>query len=174
MLNKAEKKLVMDLCYAGSMMVAQKEIMDYCLDLIEEELDELDERELLDLIGMEDNIHPMEELDDVFCDMTVTEVLEDLCNIDLSHEWFSSDEKVSSNDIWRLLDDTEREIAQRLLDGEIDHGYDSIDRICEKGVELLNVVEAQMPMYQKAKSLFKKALEEDPEAVVNVLWIINE
>ena len=177
MKRNIEKELVMDCVKSGDMGYAEKEIRVYCIDLTEEYIDSLSEDDLLELFEDEYDIHPMSELDNVFRHLSVTEVLEELSNIDLSNNYFTEGgyrEVESGDDPWELIGAEKREVAESLFDGEIYWEDPEMDEIKEKYDALICEVMSKMEIYRKAKRLFEIAMDKDPSAVIATLWNMEQ
>ena len=137
---------------------------------IADRLRDIDEWELYTNIFKEYNedlVHEMSELDDVFESLTPTEILEQLTDIHLSDNYFNGRTLTSGNDIWEVAEITAYELADWVLENDIE-GFEDI-------LEELDVttdrIHAYYQKFDVARKLFEQRLElEGVEAVINTLW----
>lgn len=176
MLNKYDQEFVEELIAQGDIDYAEKELRNYIRDEMEEYLTELDDRDLIELLGDEEDIHLMQDLDDVFRHYSPSEVLEELRNIELCDEYFNGNTKTSANDIWDLTEyTTARDVAEGILDEDIYWCDPVAERIREKSEEMLEKVKEGIEIYKKARLMFEKVLAnaDDPNEVLMMLWNMN-
>lgn len=156
----------------GDLQKAMALIEESTKEEIVEWLDLMSERDLYEFIHeyVDDDIHQMDDLDRVFDWMTVTEVLENLDNIDTSDAYFSEDSRLSDDDIWQLTNKTKKGVAKALYDGDYDFDHYELDEIMRDEEELVRRVTEEYKINDKARALFEKALEDDPKELLAVLW----
>lgn len=150
------------------------------LDELEEWVENMDEYELFELIQSEYNedIHRMDELDNVFDYMKPTEVLEELSDIDLSCEYFDADNRESFDDLFDYLNLSAHDIAEKILNGDIDvfcyYSYSDAADIMRDYDLLRDMIEYEFNYARKrkenAEKLFKMAMEKNPDEVIALLW----
>lgn len=146
----------------------------YTRDEIETYIDGLNCWELCDLLQeANSDFHKMDELDDVFEYMTVTEVLEELKDIDTCNEYFNAATKCSGNNEWDIADMYESELVKKLFNGDIDWDEYSFNEIMSEYEDLYAAIDEHYKVFEKAKALFEQLLIEDPQAVITALWNIN-
>lgn len=156
----------------GNLEDALLEIEKDTKDRIGDYIDEMRDYELFEMIrdNFDEDIHPMDELDDVYSDWSVTDILERLTDIDTGDDYFTEDGDRSSCDIWDLLSCTRDYIVKSIYNRETDICDRYIDEILEDEEWLKRTVTDKYKFYERAEELFKKAMASDPKAVVSVLW----
>ena len=160
----------------GNIHAAIEEVIEYTKECIGNHLDNLDDRDLFTLLhdSFDDNLHTMDELDDVFEEYTVTKVLEELGNIEPWHDYFHAESKRSSNDLWSLVDFYMDKVVDDIFEDEVDYDDYEIDLIMEEHEDIVDRVRAAYKIYDKAKGLFNMALKKDPQELITVLWNMNQ
>ena len=121
-----------------------------------------------------DGIHQMNELDDVFCGLSVTEVLNELQDIDTSDEWFDEYNKVSSDDIWDLLDCKASDVARDIVYGEHTVKESSIEDIISMMNEAIEEVKKFARKYEIGIALMEHCYNEiGVDETIQALWNMN-
>ena len=140
-----------------------------------EYVEQMNDDDLLTLL--QDNycgdLHKMDELDNTFDYMTVTEVLEELKYIDTCHCYFNADTKQSSDDLWELSDVDSSYVSKALWNYDIEWDDDDLSSIFCKYDLIAEGIREYFKFREKAEALFDQLFMEDPEAVVTALWNIN-
>lgn len=176
MLNTMKmQELVKEFTQNNTRNAAIEALDSYIKGEIENYIDHLDGYDLYDLLQeANEDFHRMDELDDVFEYMSVTEVLEELSEIDISDEYFNADTKTSGNNEWDVADMYESELVKQLFDGDIDWDDDDFNEIMYDYETLYSALRNYYDVFDKAKALFEQAMSQDPQAVLSVLWNMNQ
>lgn len=135
--------------------------------------DDRDIYEMLDGCCCIEDIHPMDEFDDVFEDYSAREALEELTDIDLSDDWFDEDSKTSSCSLLCLMNVSCDDIAQDIFNEVIEIDDDDIFDVYEEAQEILDMLETYEKKIENAKALFKEMLVSDVDGVISALWNMN-
>lgn len=142
---------------------------------LEEYLEDLYSYDLVDLLQqINDDFHTMDELDDTFEFMSVTEILDELRDIDTEDEYFNADNKTSGNDPWQVADVSIDRAIDLLFNKAICWDDEEYQDIMKLHQELLDDLDREYKKYETAKALFEQALENDVEGTINALWNINQ
>ncbi len=158
----------------GTLEEARAEIHKDVIDDIREVLERLDEYELVELLhDVNPDFHTMDELDDVFDYMSVTEILEELGDIDLSDDYFNESTRTSGCDAWYVADEDIDDIARQFYDSDHEGMIDEIDDILYLENALISDVTNKFKIYDKAKELFEEGMARNPQEVLNLLWNMN-
>ena len=158
----------------GTLEEAKAAITMDATDEIREELERMDEYYLVDILKEEnDEFHTMDELDDVFSYMGVTEILEELSEIELGDDYFNEDTRRSGNDIWEVADVDIDGLVDRIHDGYTEVADDDILDTLETEQALIDEVTEKFRVYDKAKELFEESMTRNPQEVLSLLWNMN-
>lgn len=158
----------------GTLEEAKAAITMDAIDEIREELERMSEYELVDILRDEnDEFHTMDELDDVFNYMSVTDILEELSDIDLRDNYFNEGTRYSGNDIWEIADVDIDDLVNRIHDGYTEVADDDILDILETEQALIDEVTEKFRVYDKAKELFEEGMARNPQEVLSLLWNMN-
>ena len=142
---------------------------------LEEYVEDLYSYDLVDFLQqINDDFYTMDELDDTFEFMSVTEILEELRDIDTNDEYFNADSKTSGNDAWEVADVSIDRAVDLLFEEAICWDDEEYKDIMKLHQELLDDLDREYKKYETAKALFEQALENDVEGVINVLWNMNQ
>ena len=134
-------------------------------------IEDMNEYDAFDFVSsFNDYIHRMDDLDDVFCYMGATEVLEELSNIDLGEDFFNEDTKESGDNVWYVADESMNDAAERLHDGDLEWDDWKLEEIFDEERELIAEVTKRFKVFDQAKALFDKMMAENPEEVLTILW----
>ena len=159
----------------GTLEKALADIRRKAIRQLADDLYNLDEYDLIDILKeLNEDFHPMDELDDTFSHYTVTEVLDELRDISTSDEYFNECYKTSGDDPWDVADINREELAAQIYDEEIDlePTDEMLDTIRDAAYDRERAEEA-FRLYDTAKALFEQAWKDDPEALINTLWTMN-
>ena len=175
MLNTMKiQELVKEFTQDNTRNSAISALESYTRDRIEDYIDKLCSYDLEELLKeANEDFHKMDELDEVFEYMTVTEVLEELSNIDPSDEYFNADNKISGNNEWDIADVYESEVVKQLFEGDICWEDYDFNEIMNDYETLYAAIDEYYNVFNKAKALFEQAMAQDPQAVLSVLWNMN-
>jgi len=145
------------------------------IEEIDKVLGEMDYCDTYDILHeINDDFHSMDDLDDTFDYMTVTEILEQLRHIDLADDYFDADSKRSGNDPWDIADVNRWELATQFYDDETSiEPTDEIIDVLREAEYLVDDINSYFKRFDTAKALFEQAMSQDPDAVINTLWNIN-
>lgn len=159
----------------GTLEKALADIRRKAINQLSNDLYNLDEYDLVDILKeLNEDFHPMDELDDTFDHYTVTEVLEELSDIRTDDCYFNECSKTSGDDPWDVADINREQLAAQIYDDEIDlePTDDMLVTLREAEYEGERAEEA-FRLYDTAKALFEQAWKDDPEALINTLWTMN-
>ena len=164
--------MVQELVGLGCLEEALEQITDFTKDEIYEWIENLYESDLFDLIhdAVDIDIHEMVSLDYVYSGYTPTQVLEELSEIDTSDAYFSEYSRESNDDIWELINEDQREVAEGLYSRDIRFCNGDLDEIFAQEQWLVEKVKERYLIYDKARELFEMALDENPQEVLTALW----
>ena len=153
---------------------AFSESAGYIRDLIDEWLEDLGSYDLEELLHeYNDDFHVMDDLDDVYEYMSVTEILRELIDIDPDDAYFNSCSNTSGNDIWSISDVSKNQLVRDLQRGEFYWNDRELDEILDLEPTFKSLIEEKWGVYEKAKALFEQQMREDPHAVLTALWNLN-
>lgn len=149
-----------------------------CIEDIADELMNMDDYELFEIINwFNSSVHSMDELDDVFDNLTPTEILQGaLDGIDTYDSYFNEDNCVSSNDLWEIADVSPTDLARQIFNSDYDDSY-SIGEIASEYRELyddleyfINEEEKKEKKIEIARALFEKMVTENVDETISKLW----
>ena len=135
-------------------------------------LEEMDDETKFEIVSeIDDNVHCMEDLDSTFDHLRVSQILEELSDIDPSDRYFNEVRAVSSDDMLELTRLTLDEIAVYIKDNYLEMSiFDTeINSILMIAKELKRQVQAQFQLYKEAHKLFDMLAEQDINALLTVL-----
>ena len=154
---------------------ALKELREDAIREIRSWLEDLDDYVLFDILhAINEDFYRMEDLNDVYYDLSVTEVLEELDWVDLNDEYFNSDTEKCGDDLWDVSELDIDDVAQMLFDSPwsyCDNGR--LNDIISEYEEVRNGIENKFKFYENAKMLFDMAMEKSPEETIALLWNMN-
>ena len=131
-----------------------------------------DEYDVFDVLKGYDSdcIYDMDDLDDEFYDYTVTEVLEELSDIDTYDKYFNKDRRRSGDNVFEVSDVDSYTLACYVADEELDGIWIFEDAFYEMR-ELKNKIIIKFNKVKLARELFEKRLaEDDVDELINTLW----
>lgn len=135
-------------------------------------LEEMDEEIKFDAVcEIDDAVHRMDDLDSTFDYMRVSQILEELTDIDPSDKYFNEFRAESSNEMMDLTSYTLDEIATRIRDNYDYMNFmdEGIEDIRFKASKLKYKVKKLFSSYQEAHKLFDMLAEQDINALLTML-----
>lgn len=145
------------------------------ISVIKSWLDDLDHYTLFDILhAINEDFYRMEDLNDVYYNLSVTAVLEELDWVELYYEYFNSDTENCGDDLWDVSELDIDDVAQMLFDSAwsyCDNGR--LNDILSEYEEIRNGIENKFKFYENAKILFDMAMEKSPEETIALLWNMN-
>ena len=144
---------------------AKEEIRRYLVEEMDEELK-------CDVVcEIDDNVHRMEDLDSTFDYMRVSQILEELIEINPSDRYFNEARGTSSDDILELTRLTLDEISAHIRDNYDYMNFmdEGIEDIRFEAARLKRKVKKQFHSYREAHKLFDMLAEQDINALLTML-----
>lgn len=128
---------------------------------LENIIDDLTTNDYLDILNDYSgcDVRSMKELDECFYDYSVTDVLTELCEIDVNEEYFERYDKTSADYAWNLTTYDEDDLLSDLIDGYYETYIPQIAEIIEEYDEILKEVEKTYKN-KKINTYFEKLLSE--------------
>lgn len=144
------------------------------IEELQETLEDMDSYDLFEIINsLNDDVLRMEDLDDEYEYMTVTEIINNLGWVDTSCEYFNKDREKCSDDLFEVSDTDVECVARRVWEGSFDYNSIELDNIVHNAEYIKCEVKKMFEVYTKAEELFRLAMEKDSSEVIALLWNMN-
>lgn len=158
----------------GGYQAACEQIKNDAIEELQETLDDMDDYDLFDIVNSyNSDVLRMEDLDDEYSDMTVTEILNSLGWVDTSYKYFNRDREECDDDLFTIAGIDSGYIARRVWEGSFDYYSSELDDIVHNAEDIEIEVGKMFEVYTKAKEMFDLAMSRNPEEVVAMLWNMN-
>ena len=140
-------------------------------------LENMSEYRLYDILHeINNDFYRMEDLDDVYSNLSVREIIDELSDwVDTDYEYFESYTETCGDDPWYVSGLDVDEVCNGILDGEYEGCfYDrELDDVVEEYNEKKAAIIAKFRYYDNAKALFEMAMKNDPDETIALLWNMN-